>query len=459
MVRSLDRILEIFLAERIELLLKLMLKYIESLLKIHLRNALQITDIWRIRLSNKSILLIKWSRRALLIFIHFRQVFVLFHLFRCIVFFAEFWILQVLATVLLLLAGGALQIRTLHLWLKIVIEIIVIARFRNDSQMLEKAKIVFVTVAILAHQFDLVIGQGHLFESFDDFVDPEKVLQRSHDVVGVVELVVLHLLSKKHVRLAVDEAVHQHVNGVLVRHHRVLYAVEDQDGALHLLCNFKIVKPFVQQQIDNSSVVLASDVFHGFDGADEDECAAVVEFARQVARRSRANGSTHNDYVAFRYLALVSKEFVQQLRVAQNLLRSLLLLRVAIGLLVQAVARIFYAHDAKLQLLVDLFHQLLRVADVLSVRVKMKNDIVGSALEKEAWYKVRLREFDAVLLLPRQLLLFLQQAHIVLEANTICLGCIDLCLAARSRWQPKLQRIALGTILRDAVGLLRTTLL
>lgn len=68
-----------------------------------------------------------------------------------------------------------------------------------------------------------------------DIMEAKEVGERFQQVMLVVKFVMHHPLPQKQMGLAISEAFGQHLDRILVGHHRVTHAMQDDSWALHLL--------------------------------------------------------------------------------------------------------------------------------------------------------------------------------------------------------------------------------
>ena len=189
----------------------------------------------------------------------------------------------------------------------------------------------------------------------------------------VVELIVLHVLSKENVCLAVYEALHHHVHRMFVRYHRVFYPMEYYNRTFHLFCHFKIVKSLIQKQVNYPAIILTSNNFDRFNRTNENKRAAILENTSQVTSRPWTYWAAHDNDLILWNVTFIPKKCEYQFSIAQNLFWSLLFLSLAVSLLIHPISRVLNTYDINIQFLINLLHELLRVPNILSIGMKMDN--------------------------------------------------------------------------------------
>jgi len=95
-----------------------------------------------------------------------------------------------------------------HGCLEVGVMVIIVLILSLFMKLLVVIYILKVDVSATFHEFKLIVGMQFLLGR--DLIDFKEVLQRLYNVIHVVEFVVLHIFTQKHVCLSVGEAFEKH---------------------------------------------------------------------------------------------------------------------------------------------------------------------------------------------------------------------------------------------------------
>ena len=121
----------------------------------------------------------------------------------------------------------------------------------------------FIYVAHNFRQLDLVEFRLGLPLSIDVVVLQEE-FQGLDNIVDIIEFIMFHAVAQKHMGRTLSESLAQHLQRVMKRYHRVLYAMEYDCGTFYVLGSLKVVESLLDKQINYPAIFHSRDIFNRF---------------------------------------------------------------------------------------------------------------------------------------------------------------------------------------------------
>ena len=163
--------------------------------------------------------------------------------------------------------------------------------------------------------------------------------------------------------------------------------MKDCCGALYTSYCHKIVEPFFNDDVNNSTIFLSRNIFNRLYRTYQKETAR-IEYASKMACWTGANRSATDHDVLLVKFADVFEKTVDNLSIILNLFRSDTCVPKNIEILVYTISRIFHADDVDFQFLHNLIDECLSHLNILTICMEMQHYFLRVCFIVQAWNKV-----------------------------------------------------------------------